>query len=579
MLAALAPAALLAVDPGGWHPFGPVKWLAVSTLVPAGVALVLARRPVRLAAGPTAAAGALVGWLALAAALGRDGLYAWLGTPERHLGVLAWALAALALVAGQALGDDRDRRVVAGGLVVAGLGLGLAAAAEASGWEPAVLDAGSRLSGLVGSPAYLGAAAALLLPALAGLAADPTWDRRVRAAAGTGAVGLAVAALGSGARAAWVGLVAAATVTAWAGRARLARACGWAALAAAVAAAGIAVVAVAGPVGARVAGTFDPGEPGGRGRLDEWRVAVRVATDHPVAGVGPEGYRIAFSEGVDAAYERAHGRDPLPDRAHTTPLDVSLAGGVPALAAWLALVLLAGRAVLVALRSERPWLAGIGAGLVAHVVGSLFLFPVIELEPVAWLLAGVLLAAAPTTSASRARQRAAPRPVPVVLGLVAAAALLAGVADVAADRYARRSADALAAGDGSAAASASASALRLRPDQVRLHLLDGRARVADEQGIVAGLEAVDGALAISSGDPVARRERARLLVARAEATRAPAHVDTARDEVGRMLARDPVDSTLWALAAVAHELDGDRAAAGVALRRAEELRPGSRDGT
>jgi hypothetical protein len=40
-----------------------------------------------------------------------------------------------------------------------------------------------------------------------------------------------------------------------------------------------------------------------------------------------------------------------------------------------------------------------------------------------------------------------------------------------------------------------------------------------------------------------------------------------------------VDSTLWALASVAAELDGDHAAADAALARAEELRPERRDGT
>jgi hypothetical protein len=165
------------------------------------------------------------------------------------------------------------------------------------------------------------------------------------------------------------------------------------------------------------------------------------------------------------------------------------------------------------------------------------------------------------------------------LGLMAALALTAGVADVAADRHARRAADALAAGDGATAADAAQAAVRLRPDEVRLHLLDGRARVADQQGIVAALAAVDDALVVSPGDPIAVRERARLLVALADATRAPAHIDAARAETDRLLARDPVDSTLWALASVAAELDGDHAAADAALARAEELRPERRDGT
>ncbi|MFS8481926.1 MAG: O-antigen ligase family protein [Acidimicrobiia bacterium] len=578
-LAALAPATLLAVDPWGWHPFGPAAWLAVSVLVPAGAAALLARRPLRWAPGPTRVAAALVAWLALAAAAGEDRLYAWVGTPERHLGVLTWALALLALVAGRSLHDDADRRPMAVGLVVAGLGVGGVAVAEAAGWEPAVLDVAGRLSGTLGSPAYLGAAAALLLPPLAGLALDAGWGAPARVAAAAGAAGLAVALVGAGARAAWGGCAAAAAVVATARRAELRAAAGRhrraAGLAAAAAVAVAAALVVVGPVGARVASTFDPGQPGGRGRLDEWRVAGRVVADHPLLGVGPEGYRVAFATGVDAAYERAHGRDPQPDRAHSTPLDVALAGGLPAVAAWLALVVLVGRPVLAVVRTGEPWLAGVGAGLVAHVAGGLFLFPLAELEPLAWLLAGAVLAAAGTP----ARVRTAPRALVGGLAALAAVALVAGALDVAADRHARRAAEALAVGDGAAAAEATAAAVRLRPDVVRLHLLDARARVADRQGVRAGLAAVDEALAISPGDPIARRERARLLVARAEATRAPHHVAAARTELDRLLADDPLDSALWRLAAAAAALDGDAAAAEAAAARAAELRPDRADGT
>lgn len=584
LIAALAPVTLLSVDPWGWYPFGPVAWLAVSALVPAGAALVLARRPARLAPAPTAVAAGLVAWLALAAAIGEDGLYAWVGTPERHLGVLTWVLALVAFVVGQTLGAD-DGRPVATGLIVAGLGVGAVATAEALGWEPAVLDVDSRLSGTLGSPAYLGAAAALLLPALAGVAADATWGRRHRVAAAIGAGVLAVALVGSGARAAWVGTAAAAAAVGWARReavaARVARRRGAAVALVGALAAALAVVVVAGPVGARLAGTFDADEPGGRGRLDEWRVAARVVADHPVTGVGPEGYRIAFAEGVDADYERAHGRVPQPDRAHSAPLDLALAGGLPAAAAWLALVVLVGRAAVAVLRTGAPWLAGLAAGLLAHVAGSLFLFPLVELEPMVWLLAGIVLAAGPLAASpgAGAVSRIAPRPVLAALAVVSALAVVAGVLDVAADRHARRAGDAVAVGDGGRGADEAAAAVDLRPDVVRLHLLDARARIADQQGIVAGLAAVDEALAVSPGDPIARRERARLLVARAEATRAPAHVDTARAELDRMLADDPLDSGSWALASVAAALDGDEAAARAARRRAEDLGADRRDGT
>src|SRR3954468_2282217 len=68
--AALVPLAVLVVDPAGWFPFGPVKWLVVSVLVPLGAALLWRDRPVRVQRAATVASLALVAWLAVAAAAG-----------------------------------------------------------------------------------------------------------------------------------------------------------------------------------------------------------------------------------------------------------------------------------------------------------------------------------------------------------------------------------------------------------------------------------------------------------------------------------------------------------------------------
>src|SRR5689334_7463514 len=122
-LAALLPLVLLAVDPWGWYPFGPGKWLLVSVLVPAGTARLWWSRPARSVRSVTTTAWLLVGWMALAALLGDDRIYAWVGTPERHLGVLAWALCGLALMAGQSLDPERDRTILTWSLVVAGTGV------------------------------------------------------------------------------------------------------------------------------------------------------------------------------------------------------------------------------------------------------------------------------------------------------------------------------------------------------------------------------------------------------------------------------------------------------------------------
>ncbi|HEU5151595.1 MAG TPA: O-antigen ligase family protein, partial [Iamia sp.] len=357
--AIVAPATFLAVDPAGWYPFGPLRGLVVSVAIPVVAALALGRRPLPRAVRPALlAGGALVAVMAVAAAVGRDPLYAWTGTPERHAGVALWVLAVVALVAGAGLDPDRGLVVVGRGLVVAGLGVGGVGWAEALGWEPDELDVGTRLTGTLGSSAFLGAVCALLLPAVAGLALDRAQPRAWRAAAGAAVVALAVPTVGSGARSAWLGLAAAAVAVLAARRGDVAAAVRARRGAAGMAAVALVVVAgavlVLTPAGSRLLALGDADAPGGQGRLDEWRVATRVLADHPVLGVGPEGYRIAFAEGVDERYEIAHGRDPQPDRAHSAPLDVALAGGLPALAAWGAWVVVVGRACARALGRGAP---------------------------------------------------------------------------------------------------------------------------------------------------------------------------------------------------------------------------------
>ncbi len=570
LLGALAPLSVLAVDPAGWFPFGPGKWLVLSVLLPAGAAAVLAAQPLRVPRALAVALAALVVAMGAAALVGLDPRYAWTGTPERHFGVLTWALAALALAVGCSLDPARHAGPLCAGLVVAALGTGAVATAEALGWEPAVLDVGSRLTGPFGSSAYLGAATALLLPAMVGLALEGRAGPVVRGAAALSVPLLAVACLGSGARAAWVGLSAALVVALVARRGRLrghGRALGGLALLGLVAAGVLLTVT---PAGDRIASVTDPDEPGGRGRLDEWRVAARVVADHPLTGVGPEGYRAAFATAVDARYERAHGRDPHPDRAHAGPLDVALAGGLPGLAAWAAVVALVGRHVLRALRSGPPWLTGIAAGLVAHLAGQLLLFPVVELELVAWLVAGLVVAAVASPGEP---SRRVPRGVPMALATLALVALVAGVAFVAADRHAEQAARALSRGDGAAAVRSAEAAVALRPDVVRNRVLAARALLLDRRGTLAAIEELEAALEVSPDDPIVRRERVAVLVARAAATQVPAHVEAARAELDRMLARDPNDTATWRQAELLAAVDGDEASAREARRRWQALVP------
>jgi Flp pilus assembly protein TadD len=567
----------LAVDPWGWYPFGPVKWMVASVGVLALTALSLRSPTMTIAPRLQLAVGLLLAAFALAAALGVDPLYAWVGTPERHFGLLTWILLALALHVGMNLERPED---VLWGTSIAGAALGAASTLEALGWEPRVFDVDRRLSATFGSPAYLGAAVALLLPTCVATALDRTLAWRLRAIAVLAMPLLVVALLGSGARAAWVGSGIAA-VAVGVRRRRVLREVLRARRAtelviASAGAIGIAFVIVfLSPVGARAAATFDADRAGGLSRLDEWHVATTVARDHLAFGVGPEGYRIVFAAGVDAAYERAHGRSPAPDRAHSAPLDVLVTGGLGALVPWIAVVALIGRHVWRALVDDRIWLAGFAAALLAYFVGQLLLFPLAELDPIVWLLAGVVVVATAGPHELRTFspcRRAMWLSAALALAVVA---LAAGFTDIVADHRARIAVDASGRGDFEAALVEAERAASLRPDIVRLHLLEAQVALDAGRGTVVALRAADAAHDVSPRDPIVRLRTLTLLVDRAEATLLGKDATEARTEVDRAVRDDPYNAELRVLQGRAARLDGDEQAAEQAWRVAEDLAPRS----
>jgi Flp pilus assembly protein TadD len=322
-------------------------------------------------------------------------------------------------------------------------------------------------------------------------------------------------------------------------------------------------LAVASGVAGRAGDVVSDRDGGARGRLDEWRVAVRVVAAHPVLGVGPEGYRIAFGQAVDDRYEQAHGRDPLPDRAHDALLDVAVTTGLVGLVAYLALVVVVGRYVVRAVRRGSPWIAGAAIGLVAYGVQSLFLFPIGELEPVAWLLAGAVVGE--MAQASEWRQVRLPRAVGVAAAGLAVLALVAGGLDVVADHRA----DAALRGNGDPT-----GAPALRPDVLRYRLAAARA-LEDDGSYGAAIVQLDRALDVSPRDPVVRMTRARLLLERARRSGDPAQLAIARTALRRLRADDPRNAEVLLRLGVAEALSGDDGAAERAWKAAERLAPRS----
>lgn len=520
---------VVAVDPAGLWPFGPLRWLVVST---GGLALIAVNlwRPVRTLDRRTLQLWlVLLTVLTLSSVVNGDVWIALVGTDTRHFGLLTWLLCFGLFCAGQQLRGHEAALVKA--CAAGALAIGLWCAWELAFGPPiALATTTDRLSGPFGSAALLGAAICLLLPPTVALAADRNEHSGWRAVAMFAALLCTVAVIGSGARAAWVGLLIAGAIVAWkVPRARRP-------LAAAISVVLVGIV-IALP---RVENVLERSS-GTTSRVDEWSIAANVLADHPLLGVGPEGYRIAFSEGVDADYERAYPRDRvLPDRAHSSLLDVSLAGGVVAGLAFGTLLLVIGLRAIQQLPVATPAGIGLSAAVLAYFSAQLLLFPVFELDPIAWMLAGVVVGSGATQPDAQRASRAA-RGVAVFATAVGLLALVAGMFDLAANRLSRDALIASANGDSATAQSIAARATRLRPDAISYRMTAVQVLLAADtvSATDAALKNAGRARDWSKHDPIAVDLWASSLLQRALQTGAAADTHAALVAWTTLVERDP----------------------------------------
>jgi O-antigen ligase len=454
----------------------------------------------------------LLAWGLVATVLAVDPLHAWLGTPDRRLGWLSWLLFGGLFWAGRRL-QANQATLVLRGVVVGALGMSLLTAAERIGWSPNADFAGSRLGGPFGQPAFLGAAACLAAPICVGLAvadrSDQTTEARVwrlvAACAGFLTVGTLLA---SQARAAWLGALAAALAL----------------VALRNAARRLLILPIGVPVVAVLAvpdlqqRLSSAGADGGvvAGRWDEWQVGLRALTSSPVVGYGPEGYRTVFGVHVDEAYVVQWGRDVITDRAHQGLLDTALAFGLPGalLAAAILGAVLWRCGVAMAVGDSRT--AGLAVGVAGALVGQQFLFPLSELDPLLWLLAGMVATARTGGDPIEADGGSDPGLVSpgrrVLTGLaigLAAISAIAGLADLVADRSVATTLE-------QAEPAQPSRALTLRGDSIRYRFVAARLAAADDD-LGLALQRIDEGLERSPSDPALSAERATLLLRQAEA--------------------------------------------------------------
>ena len=121
------------------------------------------------------------------------------------------------------------------------------------------------------------------------------------------------------------------------------------------------------------------------GRATLLKNGVRIAADHPVAGVGLGGFKRAYAERVGL-----RGKEPRRGASHTTPVTVAAEAGAPGLVlfGWLLVVAVGG-----ALRRASRSFAGqtslvVALLLIAIAVHSLFYNAFFE-DPLTWVLFGL----------------------------------------------------------------------------------------------------------------------------------------------------------------------------------------------
>jgi O-antigen ligase len=335
------------------------------------------------------------------------------------------AAAALCLITAWLAAREKDRRVVLGGLLAVGGALAVLGIYQTRtgrtlgtlgvyGYFGRLIDlfypteAGgisvTRASGAFDHPNLFGAFLIAAIPfGLAGLGrAWHGWRVGLPVLAAT--ILCLVALVYTFSRGAWIGLAAGLCLLA---ARRSLRWGGLALVGVAVAAAVLLLPAEARTVLLRRGGGVQPYDAG---RLYSYRVAGRMIADRPWTGVGlgrfHDAYRAYAKAGEDYHQNPLHRMD-----AHNTLLDLGAEGGVPTQLAFAAVVALAGRALLRALRRPRsdarthsdPWsVAATAAGLAGVLVQSLT--QSLEYEEVLWILLGLCAGAA-------GRSEATPRPV------------------------------------------------------------------------------------------------------------------------------------------------------------------------
>lgn len=155
--------------------------------------------------------------------------------------------------------------------------------------------------------------------------------------------------------------------------------------------------AVAQRVVTRALLTADLSEGSTQIKLDLWAVGVAIAADHPLVGVGQDGYVLVFEEYRDqvlSPQRAAHIARYRPESPHNVYLALADGAGLPALAAYLTIVAVVGGGLIRTLRTiqePRAWLiaAALLAAICGHLVTDLFMTAETTGSVLFWTVLGI----------------------------------------------------------------------------------------------------------------------------------------------------------------------------------------------
>lgn len=114
VLGALIVGSVLSVDPWGFAPFGALRFAVISALAIVALGLAM-HHGVHLHRWSVVGWGIFLGWGVVVSIVAIDPTYTWIGTPQRHFGLMSWGLGLAAFMSGQTKPGASGRCAQGGG--------------------------------------------------------------------------------------------------------------------------------------------------------------------------------------------------------------------------------------------------------------------------------------------------------------------------------------------------------------------------------------------------------------------------------------------------------------------------------